>query len=235
MSRGDGRKNSDIRMLTIDRNYTMYAPGSVLIACGNTKVLCTASYDLGVPRFLKDSGSGWLTAEYAMLPSATHSRSQREVYKGRVSGRSSEIQRLIGRSLRASLDLKLLGERSIYIDADVIQADGGTRTAAITGGMLALSDAVAHMLKEGIIRKNPIKRWISAVSVGKYKGELMCDLSYEEDSKADLDMNLVMTSDGEIVEIQGTAERMTITKDELTELLSIGESAIQQIVTCVRS
>jgi len=223
-----------IRPVEIIRQFTKHAHGSVLISYGDTKVICTANIEDGVPRFLKDSGQGWLTAEYGMLPGATHTRSSREASKGKQTGRTTEIQRLIGRSLRAAIDMDKLGERSITIDADVIQADGGTRTASITGGMVALYDAIQVALKEGLLRENPIKEWIAAVSVGKHKGQIITDLCYEEDSDADLDMNVVMSESGRIIEIQGTAEKEAFTRDELTELLDASTQAIQKILAIVK-
>ena len=228
--REDGRSNEELRKVEFVRNYTKYAAGSVLVSFGNTKVLCSATIEEGVPRFLKDQGVGWLTAEYSMLPTSTHTRNRREVSKGKPSGRTSEIQRLIGRSLRAIIDFEALGERTIYIDADVLQADGGTRTAAITGGMLALSDAINHLIKSNIISKNPIKEWIAAISVGKHNSQLITDLCYEEDSDTDLDMNIVMTESGNLVEIQGTAEKQTFTRDELSILLDLATKSTSELI-----
>ncbi len=232
--RPDKRDNKTHRPIKITRQFTKYALGSVLVEYGETKVLCTASIEDKVPPFLRDKGEGWLTAEYSMLPSATHTRSRREVSKGKPSGRTSEIQRLIGRSLRAILDFSALGERTIYIDADVIQADGGTRTAAITGGMVALNDAISQLMSDRQLDKNPIKEWVAAVSVGKYQGEIITDLNYIEDSNAALDMNLVMTESGQFVEVQGTAEASPISKEELDELLEHGTHAIASIIQLVK-
>ncbi len=232
--RYDGRKLDQHRTIHVINNYTKYAPGSVLISYGETKVLCTASVEERVPRFLKDQGVGWLTAEYSMIPSATHTRISREVAKGKPSGRTSEIQRLIGRALRAIIDFDTLGERTIYIDADVIQADGGTRTAAITGGMIALNEAVNYLLKEKLISSNPIKEWVGAVSVGKKDNQFISDLCYEEDSTADLDMNVVMTESGKLVEIQGTAERDTFSRDDLNALLDLSFNSITSILNIVK-
>ncbi len=235
MKRLNNRPLHQIRPLSIEHQFTKHALGSVLITCGETKVICTATIEEGVPRFLKDSGTGWLTAEYAMLPSATHSRVTREVAKGKPSGRTSEIQRLIGRALRAVIDFNALGERTITIDADVIQADGGTRTAAITGGMVALNDAISKLIESRVLRKNPIKEWVGAVSLGKVGGYLMTDLCYEEDSTADVDLNVVMTESGRIVEIQGTAEKETLSRQELNQVLDMAEGSIKEILAIVRA
>ena len=204
--RPSGRTASQIRPVTITRNYTCHAEGSVLVEFGNTKVLCTATVEEGVPRFMKGQGKGWVTAEYSMLPRATHTRSQREAARGKQGGRTLEIQRLIARSLRAALDLKLLGENTITLDCDVIQADGGTRTASITGACVALVDALTHMRAKGIIKTNPLKFMVAALSVGIYEGTPIADLEYTEDSAAETDMNVVMTETGKLIEIQGTAE-----------------------------
>ena len=230
----DGRVASAHRDIKITRNFTKHALGSVLIEYGETKVLCTASIEESVPRFLKDQGVGWLTAEYSMLPSSTHTRISREVAKGKPSGRTSEIQRLIGRSLRAIIDFNILGERTIYIDADVIQADGGTRTAAITGGMVAMSDAVSKLIEKKVLIQTPIKEWVAAISVGKKDGYPITDLCYEEDSSADLDMNIVMTESGKIVEVQGTAERETFSRNDLNELLDLAQNSINKIIKQVK-
>ena len=233
--RTDGRLTTEIRPLKVTKNFTKYAPGSVLIEYGETKVLCTAMIENSVPRFLKDQGRGWLTAEYSMLPGSSADRIRREVNKGKVSGRSSEIQRLIGRSLRMALDFEALGERTIYIDADVIQADGGTRTASITGGMLALSDAIDHLIATNELKENPIREWIAAISVGVENGRPMTDLCYIEDSNADLDMNVIMTESGKIVEIQGTAEKEPFEKAVLDELVAMAHQSITQIISHVKS
>ena len=232
--RVDGRVASAHRDIKITRNFTKHALGSVLIEYGETKVLCTASIEESVPRFLKDQGVGWLTAEYSMLPSSTHTRVSREVAKGKPSGRTSEIQRLIGRSLRAIIDFNILGERTIYIDADVIQADGGTRTAAITGGMVAMSDAVSKLIEKKVLIQSPIKEWVAAISVGKKDGYPITDLCYEEDSSADLDMNIVMTESGKIVEVQGTAEKETFSRNDLNELLDLAQNSINKIIKQVK-
>ncbi len=223
------------RLISVQRKFTKYAPGSVLISFGDTKVLVTATIEESVPRFMKDEGRGWITAEYSMLPASSDTRVRREVAKGKPSGRTSEIQRLIGRSLRAIIDFEKLGERTIYIDADVIQADGGTRTASITGGMVALNDAINDLLAKGLIKESPIKEWVAAVSVGKCDGEFVTDLCYEEDSNADLDMNIVMTESGKFVEIQGTAEKETFSKEDLDTLLENAKNAIDHILNVVKS
>ena len=232
--RFDGRVASAHREIKVTRNFTKHALGSVLIEYGETKVLCTASIEESVPRFLRDQGVGWLTAEYSMLPSSTHTRISREVAKGKPSGRTSEIQRLIGRSLRAIIDFNILGERTIYIDADVIQADGGTRTAAITGGMVAISDAVEKLIQSNLLIQSPIKEWVAAISVGKKEGQLITDLCYEEDSSADLDMNVVMTESGKIVEVQGTAEGETFSREDLSELLDLAQNSISKVINQVK-
>ncbi|AUR51298.1 ribonuclease PH [Aquella oligotrophica] len=222
------RENNQLRNVKITRNYTKHAEGSVLIEFGDTKVICTASIDESVPPFLKGQGKGWLTAEYSMLPRATNSRNKRDVSQGKPNARSQEIQRLIGRSLRSVLDFELLGERQIIIDCDVIQADGGTRTASITGAYVALSDAVSYLLCNSLITKNPLKASIAAISVGIYKGVPILDLDYLEDSNCDTDMNVVMSSEG-LVEIQGTAEGTPFNRQELNKLLDIAEEGINQL------
>jgi len=220
-------QNRDIK---ITRNYTDYAEGSVLIEVGNTKVLCNASVCDSVPRFLKGKGKGWVTAEYAMLPRATHTRNMREAAKGKQGGRTLEIQRLIARSLRAAVDLEALGENMITVDCDVIQADGGTRTASITGACVALVDALNWMVKEGKLKASPLKQMIAAVSVGVYKGTPVCDLDYAEDSNAQTDMNVVMTETGGMIEIQGTAEEGAFSHQELLAMLSLAEGGINKLV-----
>lgn len=232
MIRFDKRKNTELRPFTIQRNYTCYAPGSVLVTCGNTKVLCTATIEEKVPPFLRDKKQGWLTAEYSLLPSATQTRTSRETHK--PSGRTQEIQRLIGRSLRSIMDFTVLGERTIYIDADVIQADGGTRTAAISGGMVALKDACDYLLKNNIIKKNPIKELIAAISVGIYQSECILDLNYIEDSNADVDMNIIMTENGRFIEVQGTAEHQPFSQDQLQEMLALAKKGIDQIIEIIK-
>ena len=233
MTRPDGRQNSQMREMTIKRQFTKYAPGSVYITCGDTHVLCTATIDDKVPRFLLGSGQGWVTAEYSLLPSSTHTRVRREVEKGSVSGRTSEIQRLIGRSLRAAIDMRQLGEKSIYIDCDVIQADGGTRTTAISGAMIALLDAVSFLKKTKELKHNPIKEIILASSVGKVNGEICLDLCYEEDSQAQYDMNVVMTQSGQLIEVQGTAEKATFSKAELLTGLDYVELGLQPLFNTI--
>ncbi|NLM50747.1 MAG: ribonuclease PH [Clostridiaceae bacterium] len=229
MDRIDNRKHDQLREITILRNYTKYAPGSVLIKMGDTIVLCTASYENKVPAFKKDTGEGWLTAEYAMLPSSTQKRNVRDISKLKLSGRSSEIQRLIGRALRSMVDLTKLGENTIIIDCDVLQADGGTRCASIIGAAVALCDCVGQMLKDGVILENPIKSMTAAVSVGKVSGELLLDLCYEEDSNADADINVVMNDNFEFIEIQGTSEKDTFTFDELNSLLNLAKKGLEEI------
>ena len=223
----DGRTVEEHRKVTITRHFLSHPQGSVLIAMGNTKVICTVMVEEKVPHFLKGCGQGWLTAEYNMLPGSTHTRKSRNT-KG-IDGRSQEIQRLIGRSLRAIVDLKKLGERTLWIDCDVIQADGGTRTASITGAYVALCDAIDYLIQLGLLSESPIKTSVGAISVGIVAGEPMLDLCYEEDSKADVDMNLIMTGKGEFIEVQGTGEESTYTKDELMTLLALGESGIKSL------
>ncbi len=227
--RPSGRTNNQLRPVTITRNYTKHAEGSVLIEFGDTKVLCTASVVDGVPRFLKSKNQGWITAEYGMLPRATHTRSNREAARGKQSGRTQEIQRLIGRSLRAAVDLKKLGEYTITIDCDVIQADGGTRTASITGGCVALVDAISFLRKNKKMSGNPLKHMIAAVSVGLYKGEEVLDLDYDEDSVAETDLNLVMTEAGGFIELQGTAEDGDFNAEQLQEMLHHGKNGINEL------
>lgn len=228
MKRKDGRLPGQNRPVKILRHYLKYPAGSVLIAMGNTKVICSATIQERVPDHKKGSGEGWVTAEYSMLPGATSQRSPRE--QGRVKGRTHEIQRLIGRALRAVIDMKKLGERTIMLDADVIQADGGTRTASITGSFVALHDAVASLLKNKKITESPIKEFVAAVSVGVVEGSPVVDLPYEEDSTADVDMNLVITESGKIVEIQGTAEGEAFSKKTLDTLVLMGEKSIHQLI-----
>jgi len=218
-----------MREIRITRDFTKHAEGSVLVEFGDTRVICTASVEENVPRFLKGSGQGWVTAEYGMLPRSTGSRMDREAARGKQSGRTQEIQRLIGRSLRAALDMKLLGENTIKIDCDVIQADGGTRTAAITGGCVALVDAINHMLEKKLITKNPIQRMIASVSVGICQGEPVLDLDYLEDSSAETDMNVVMTDQGGFIEIQGTGEDGQFSMDELNALIDLARLGIEQL------
>ena len=229
--RPSNRAPEQNREIKITRNYTAYAEGSVLIEVGNTKVLCNASVSSSVPRFLKGKGKGWVTAEYAMLPRATHSRNMREAAKGKQGGRTLEIQRLIARSLRAAVDLDAFGENMITVDCDVIQADGGTRTASITGACIALADALNWMVAEGKIKKSPLKQMIAAVSVGIYKGTPVCDLDYAEDSHAETDMNVVMTEHGGMIEIQGTAEEGEFTHQQLLAMLSLADTGIKNLIT----
>ncbi|BFT32043.1 ribonuclease PH [Alteromonas sp. D210916BOD_24] len=227
--RPSGRTASQIRPVTITRQYTCHAEGSVLVEFGNTKVLCNATVEEGVPRFMKGQGKGWITAEYSMLPRATHTRSGREAARGKQGGRTLEIQRLIARSLRAAVDLKLLGENTITLDCDVIQADGGTRTASITGACVALVDALTHMRSKGIIKTNPLKHMIAALSVGVYNGTPIADLEYTEDSEAETDMNIVMTETGKLIEVQGTAEGEPFSFEELDEMLTIGKHGLREL------
>lgn len=224
------RANDELRPIRIERNYTMHAEGSVLISCGNTKVLCNASVEDRVPPWLRGKGQGWVTAEYGMLPRATNTRNGREAARGKQGGRTLEIQRLIGRSLRAIVDLSALGERVITVDCDVIQADGGTRTAAITGAYVALHDAVESLLKNNIIKKNPLHGSVAAVSVGIYNQQPVLDLDYPEDSQAETDMNVVMNDGGHFIEVQGTAEGHAFRRDELNQLLDLADSGIQQLL-----
>jgi len=227
--RPSGRTASQIRPVTITRQFTCHAEGSVLIEFGDTKVLCNATVEEGVPRFMKGQGKGWVTAEYSMLPRATHTRSGREAARGKQGGRTLEIQRLIARSLRAAVDLKLLGENTIIVDCDVIQADGGTRTASITGACVAMVDALTYMRSKGIIKTNPLKHMIAALSVGVYKGNAIADLEYVEDSTAETDMNVVMTDTGHLIEVQGTAEGEPFSFDELEEMLDIARTALKEL------
>ncbi|MEQ9889299.1 ribonuclease PH [Pectobacterium zantedeschiae] len=228
--RPTGRSAQQVRPLTFTRHYTKHAEGSVLVEFGDTKVLCNATVEEGVPRFLKGQGQGWVTAEYGMLPRATHSRNAREAAKGKQGGRTLEIQRLIARSLRAAIDLKVLGEYTITLDCDVLQADGGTRTASITGACVALTDALNQMVASGKLKKNPMKGMVAAVSVGIVNGEALCDLEYVEDSAAETDMNVVMTEDGRMVEVQGTAEGEPFSHEELLTLLALARGGIDTIV-----
>ena len=231
MIRQDGRGADKIRKVQITRNYLKYAEGSCLIEMGNTKVICSASVDENVPPFLKGSGTGWVTAEYGMLPRSCQTR----IKRGKDSGRTYEIQRLVGRSLRAVTDMRLMGERTVWIDCDVIQADGGTRTASITGSFIALADSFAKLKKDGLLGKVPIKDSVAAISVGIVAGELLLDLAYEEDSKADVDMNIIMTGAGEFIEIQGTAERKTFKKDAMDDMLALAKKGIGDLTEIQRS
>ena len=224
------RQASQLSKVTLARRFTRHAEGSVLIEMGDTRVLCTASIEDSVPAFLRGGGQGWVTAEYGMLPRSTHTRSGREAAKGKQSGRTQEIQRLIGRALRAVTDLKLLGERQITLDCDVLQADGGTRCAAITGAWLALNDACEHLLSTGKVSSNPLRDHVAAVSVGIYKGVAVLDLDYAEDANCDTDMNVVMTGSGGIVEVQGTAEGEPFTRAQMIELLDLADAGIGRLI-----
>ncbi len=226
----DGRKNNEIRNVKIQRNFLENAEGSVLISMGNTRVICTATIEDRVPPFLKDQKRGWITAEYSMLPRATTIRTMRESISGRISGRTHEIQRLIGRALRSVVDLPGLGERTIWIDCDVLQADGGTRTASITGAFICLSDALKYALRNGLIEKTPLRDYLAAISVGIVNGKPMIDLCYTEDSIAEVDMNVVMTGSGRFVEIQGTAEGIPFSRDSLENLLTFAEEGINNLI-----
>ena len=224
------RQSDQLRNIRITRRYTKHAEGSVLIECGDTKVICTASVEEKIPAHKKGSGEGWVTAEYGMLPRSTGERMQREAAKGKQSGRTQEIQRLIGRSLRAVVDLKKLGERTIQIDCDVIQADGGTRTASITGAFVALHDAVSGLMQRGLLKETPLNDFIAAISVGIYQGTPVLDLDYVEDSACDTDMNVVMLGNGHFVEVQGTAEGHPFTRDEMDTLLELAKNGIAQLI-----
>ncbi|NLC38568.1 MAG: ribonuclease PH, partial [Clostridia bacterium] len=229
-TRIDGRALDQIRKTKITRHFIKPAEGSVLIEMGDTKVICTASVEEKVPSFMKGEGRGWITAEYSMLPRATEQRTVREAAKGRLTGRTQEIQRLIGRALRSVIDLDSLGERTIWIDCDVIQADGGTRTAAITGSFVALMDALDYLRRNDAIKELPVRDCLAAISVGKVDGRLMLDLCFAEDSLAQVDLNLVMTGSGQIVEIQGTAEKAPFSKDELDRMIELAFSGIKELV-----
>lgn len=233
--RPNNRENNQTRPVKITRNYTRYAEGSVLIEFGETKVLCNATVEDKVPPFLKGKGQGWVTAEYGMLPRATHSRTQREAAKGKQTGRTMEIQRLIARSLRAVVDLEKLGERTITVDCDVIQADGGTRTASITGACVALHDALNSLVEKGSLKVNPMKGLVAAISVGIVENTPVCDLEYVEDSNAETDMNVVMVEDGRLVEVQGTAEGEPFSHSELLTLLDLAKQGCEQLFAAQRS
>jgi ribonuclease PH len=227
--RPSGRQPDQLRPVTITRQYTCHAEGSVLVEFGNTKVICNASVEKGVPRFLRGEGQGWLTAEYGMLPRSTGSRMGREAARGKQGGRTVEIQRLIGRSLRAAVDLSKLGEYTVYVDCDVIQADGGTRTASITGACVAIADAFKKMQADGLVKESPMKEMIASVSVGIYQGVPVLDLDYPEDSNAETDMNVIMTENGGFVEVQGTAEGETFSRQELNSMLELAEKGITEL------
>lgn len=233
--RPNNRAADQVRPIKITRHYTAYAEGSVLVEFGNTKVLCNATVEDTVPRWLKGQGKGWVTAEYGMLPRATHSRTRREAASGKQGGRTMEIQRLIARSLRAVVDLKAMGETMVTVDCDVIQADGGTRTASITGACVALADAFDKLVVEGKLKANPMKGLVAAVSVGILGENVLCDLEYVEDSSADTDMNVVMTEDGRLIEVQGTAEGEPFTHEELMTLLESAKKGIADIVAAQKA
>ncbi|MFW5971937.1 MAG: ribonuclease PH [Bacillota bacterium] len=226
----DGRKDFEVRPVKITREYTKYAEGSVLIETGDTKVICNVSVEDSVPYFLRGQNTGWLTAEYSLLPRSTHSRTVREAARGKIGGRTREIQRLIGRSLRAVIDLDMIGERTIWVDCDVIQADGGTRTAAITGSYVALVDAINDLMNRGVLQESPLSCFMAATSVGIVDGNAMVDLCYEEDSQAQVDMNVVMTEEGRIIEIQGTAEKDPFTREEMNSFLDMAEQGIKDLI-----
>jgi ribonuclease PH len=228
--RADGRQPDELRPVRFTRHFTKHAEGSVLIEVGDTKVICTASVEEGVPPFRRDSGQGWLTAEYAMLPRATGTRSPREAARGRLGGRTHEIQRLIGRALRAVVDFQLLGPRTLWIDCDVIQADGGTRTASITGSFIAAFDALEHLRGAGLITALPLLDFVAATSVGIVDGQPLLDLTYLEDSTCQVDMNVVMTGSGRLIEVQGTAEHQPFTRQELDQLLDFATRGVQQLI-----
>ncbi len=229
MTRPNNRQNNEMRPVRFTPGFTKNPDGSVLVQTGDTMVLCSAMIEPKVPSFLKGTGSGWVTAEYSLLPSSTETRTQREASKGKITGRTSEIQRLIGRSLRAVVDLEALGERTVWIDCDVLQADGGTRTASISGAFIALCLALMKLQAEGMLDKLPVKNYVAATSVGIVNGEVVLDLEYIEDSQADVDMNVVMTGRGEFVEVQGTAEGAPFSRDKLDELLVLAEKGIKEI------
>ncbi|MDK2823352.1 MAG: ribonuclease [Clostridia bacterium] len=235
MKRTDGRKVDEIRPVTITPNFIKYPEGSILIEMGETKVICNATLEDKVPAWLKGQEQGWITAEYSMLPRATEQRNQRESARGKIGGRTHEIQRLIGRALRSVVDLKALGERTIWLDCDVIQADGGTRTASITGSFIALVEALKKLKQEGVFEKLPVTDWLAAISVGKVNGKILLDLSYAEDSTAEVDMNIVMTGQGQFVEVQGTAEEYPFTRNELNEMLALGEKGIKKLIEIQKS
>lgn len=230
MQRIDGRTNNELRPVKITRNYIKHAEGSVLIEMGDTKVICTATVEEKVPPFVKGTGKGWISSEYGMLPRSTHTRKVRDASKGKIDGRTMEIQRLIGRALRSIVNLSELGEIMIWVDCDVIQADGGTRTASITGAFVALVDALNALIEQERIKSMPIKNYVAAVSVGIKDDEILLDLKYEEDSSCKVDMNIVMTDNGQFVEIQGTGEDSPFSKEEMQKMLEIGENGIKQLI-----
>ncbi|AOY75833.1 ribonuclease PH [Clostridium formicaceticum] len=235
MNRIDGRSYDELRPVKFTKNYTKQAQGSVLVEMGETKVICTAMIEDKVPPFLKNTGKGWITAEYSMLPSSTQTRKIRESSRGKIEGRTQEIQRLIGRALRAVVDLDRIGERTIWIDCDVIQADGGTRTASITGAFVALMEAVNLLVEKGMLQEFPIKNFVSAISVGIVEDKPLLDLCYEEDSKAKVDMNIVMTDSGEFIEVQGTGEEASFSKKDLMELLALAEKGNAELLALQKS
>ncbi|MES1999048.1 MAG: ribonuclease PH [Pseudomonadota bacterium] len=235
MTRPSQRQPDQLRTINITRHFTRHAEGSVLMACGDTQVICTASVVEKVPPFLKGKNQGWLTAEYGMLPRATDSRMDREAARGKQTGRTQEIQRLIGRSLRAAIDLTQLGERTIHIDCDVIQADGGTRTASITGAYVALHDAIGTLLTSGLLTTSPLRNAVAAISVGMYQGTPVLDLDYLEDAGCDTDMNVVMTGSGGLIEVQGTAEGASYTRAELNAMLDLADSGIAQLIAAQKA
>ncbi len=228
--RTNERKNNELRPVEFIPNYIMHPEGAVLISVGNTKVICTATIENKLPPFMRGQGKGWITAEYSMLPRATNTRNVRESARGKLSGRTMEIQRLIGRSLRAAVDLEKLGERMIWIDCDVIQADGGTRTASITGSVVAMKLAFDKLVAEGVLKESPLKEHLAAISVGIKDGEVILDLDYEEDSSAEVDMNVIMTESGQFVEIQGTGEEATYSHAELLQMLDVASQGIKQLI-----
>jgi ribonuclease PH len=232
--RGDGRRTDELRPVTITPRVNKYAEGSALVVMGDTRVLCTASIEETVPPFLRDKGEGWVTAEYAMLPRATATRSAREATRGRLGGRTQEIQRLIGRALRAVVDLEALGARTVWLDCDVLQADGGTRTAGITGAYVALHLALLHLVRQGMLPAVPLKDFVAAVSVGMLHGVPHLDLNYQEDSTSEVDMNVVMTGSGTLVEVQGTAERQPFTQDNLLQMLTLARQGIRRLIETQR-
>jgi ribonuclease PH len=233
--RPSGRQPDDLRSIRFTRQYTKHAEGSILVEFGDTKVICTATVEERVPGFLKGKGKGWVTAEYGMLPRSTGSRMRREASSGKQGGRTMEIQRLIGRSLRAAVDMEALGERQIFIDCDVIQADGGTRTASITGGYVALHEAISHLIEKGLLKESPLHGMIASVSVGIYEGTPVLDLDYAEDSTAETDMNVVMNDAGHFIEVQGTAEGHAYRRDELDAMLDLAQSGIAELITQQRA
>lgn len=235
MQRPSGRAADELRSLVIERNYTCHAEGSVLIAMGNTKVICTASVEERVPPFLRGKGQGWVTAEYGMLPRSTGERMGREAARGKQSGRTQEIQRLIGRSLRQAVNLDALGERTVYLDCDVIQADGGTRTASITGAWIALSDAIAKLVADGKLKASPLSQQVAAISVGVYEGVPVLDLDYPEDSSAETDMNVVMGESGGFIEVQGTAEGAPYSREEMNAMLDLAEKGIGELMAAQKA